>query len=152
MGTEGLVNRRRPIPLLVKLQVALRQLGYTVNEIHWDHTPPLALREWDPVAQDTIPAANDPNHIRILRIEDHKAVTTGRRGESDLSISFNGDVSRIAKARRLSKEEEAFRKRLLAKEAGQPREKTGSIKSRGFERRPKEPKRSKIELQRMKRK
>jgi hypothetical protein len=142
-------QRRRSIPLLVKLKVALSQLGYKINEIQWDHTPPLALREWDPVAKDTIPAANDPNHIRILLIEEHRLVTTGRHGESDLSISFNGDTSRAAKVKRLEKQQAEVRARLLSKEPGQPVPKKQSIKGRGFRRAERKPRRCSVELARM---
>ncbi len=124
MSADTDQRRRKTIPLLVKLQVALRELGYRIEEVQWDHTPPLALREWDPVARDTVPPANCPEHIQILSISAHKLKTTGRRGESDLSISFDGDVSRIAKAKSIADSERAYRDRLLRKEPGQPREKS----------------------------
>ena len=42
---------------------------------------------------------------------------------------FDGDVSRIAKAKRVEKEQAAFRERLLAKEPGQPRARKNTIRS-----------------------
>jgi hypothetical protein len=106
------VKRRKTIPWRVKCEVALSRLGLTIREVEFDHTPPLAMREWCPRAKDTIPPANAAEHIQILLIEEHRRKTTGRRGESRLSISGDGDVSRIRKAERLREKE--FRRRVLS--------------------------------------
>lgn len=107
-------KRRKNIPIMVKLQVALRELGLTIEEVNWDHSPPLALREWDPVREDTIPPANDPNHIHILRIEDHKTKTFGKGGEKRITTA-GSDIHAIAKVKRLTEAQEDMRRRLLAK-------------------------------------
>lgn len=97
-----------------------------LNQIEWDHSPALQLRVWDEATQDTIPAANDPKHIVPLWKPLHKAKTAKR------------DVPEVAKTKRLAKEHEAFRSRILSRECGEKREPTGKIKSRGFPKRVKE--------------
>ena len=95
------MTRRRHIPLSVKLEVALKALGYTPDEIQWDHAPALALRPMNAGGTDTDPPANSPDHIQILPKAKHLEKTTGRKGESKLSRDGNGDQQRIAKVRRL---------------------------------------------------
>ena len=126
---------RKSMPRLTwraKCEAALAKLGLTIRDVEFHHDPPLALRLWDDAAQDTVPPANDPAHIRVLLVSEHRAITTGRRGESDLSVSGNGDVSKIAKSRRLERDHEGFRHRLLTRECGEPRQRTGTIQGRGF--------------------
>jgi hypothetical protein len=125
-------GRRKTIPWRVKCEAALARQGLTIREVEWHHTPPLALREWCPKAQDTIPPANDPNHIVVLLIAEHRLQTTGRRGESRLSISGDGDVSRIRKAERLREKE--FRRRVLS--PGTTAEPTGQRPKRKIPSRP----------------
>jgi len=87
---------RKNIPLSVKLDVALRMLGFTKDDqVQYDHDPALALREWD----------------------EHRNKTSGRKGEAR-STSYGSDAHAIAKVRRLQKDEAAFRAKLLAKAAG----------------------------------
>lgn len=105
------VNRRRAIPLSVKLEVALAAMGLTLADVDFDHTPPLQLREWDPVAGDTIPPANDPAHIQLLTKAEHKRKTFG--GPATVA---DGDLHRIAKTRRLTEREREFRRKLLIKD------------------------------------
>jgi hypothetical protein len=124
--------RRKAIPWRVKCEAALAKIGLTIAEVEFHHDPPLALRLWDDDAGDTVPPANDPKHIRVLLVAEHRVITTGRRGESDLSITGNGDVSRIAKVKRLTSDQEEFRRRLLSRECGEPGQRKGTIKSRGF--------------------
>lgn len=125
-------NRRKTIPWKVKCEAALRALGLTIREVNFDHEPALALREWDERAQDTIPPANDPDFIRILLVADHKAKTFGRGGEKRVT-TLGSDIHAIAKARRLSKEQEEFRRRLLSREPGEKRERKNTIRNRGFD-------------------
>jgi hypothetical protein len=128
-------QRRKHIPLLAQLHAALYQLGFEPKEVHLDHDPALGLRPWDEATQDTVPPANDPKFLVWRPKEEHKLKTTGRMGESKLSISGNGDQSRIAKTDRLEEEHESFRRRLLSRECGQRRESKGSIPSRPFPKR-----------------
>lgn len=127
-------NRRKSIPVRVQLHAALYQLGFEPHEVDLDHDPALGLRPWSEETQDTIPPANDPKYLVWRPKADHKLKTTGRKGESKLSISGNGDVSRIAKTDRLAEDHEAFRKRLLSRECGQPYERKSNIPSRPFTR------------------
>lgn len=89
-------------------------------DIDFDHQPPLQMRVWDPVNGDTIPPANDPAHIVPLARKTHRQKTAKR------------DVPEIAKTRRLAKDQDEFRRTLLAKECGQKRQPHGKIRSRGF--------------------
>lgn len=112
--------KRKTIPLAVKLDVALARFGLTLADVQFDHAPALELREWDEAAGDTIPPANDPEHIQMLLIAEHKAKTFGRRGEKT-ATTHGSDIGNIAKARRITKQQEEARRRMLAKDAGEPK-------------------------------
>jgi hypothetical protein len=118
------VGFRKAIPTKVKLQVVLRQggicksCGQRIEEVEncrFDHVPAIQLRAWDPIANDTTPSVNNPDFINALHEDCHAIKTTGRRGESRLSAR-DGDVAAIAKVRRLTRKQEAYRQRLLAKD------------------------------------
>jgi hypothetical protein len=109
-------EKRREVPLSVKLEVALdqlisawRKLGKIPDdvkkvELELDHLPPLALR---PVNQETgqhVPHQHSPRHLVWMVKKEHREKTTGRRGESKLSIR-DGDQQKIAKQRRRDKKE-----------------------------------------------
>lgn len=115
---------RRPIPVGVKLQVALLALGYNkdeiAREIEYDHAPALGLRRWNDEARDYEPGQHDPEYIKIRLKSEHRRKTTGRKGESKLSGS-DGDIQQIAKLKRVTNDESEFRRRLLAKDAGAAR-------------------------------
>jgi hypothetical protein len=140
---------RRKVPLKAQLEAALRQLGFEPHEVDLDHDPALGLRPIDPETGQHRPHQHDPKALIWRPKAEHRAKTTGRRGESDLSLTFNGDQSRIAKAGRLEEASEDFRRRLLAKELGQPRECRGTIKARPKQQKAKTPKRSWSELARL---
>lgn len=117
------VGFRKAIPIRVRLQVILNQGGLCrscgerladVDNCRFDHRPPIQLRGWDAEAGDTIPGVNDPAAIEALHKDCHDVRTTGRRGESKLSTR-DGDVAAIAKLRRVTKDQEVFQRRLLAK-------------------------------------
>lgn len=97
---------RPHMPISVKLDAALRALGLEPREVDFDHDPPLQLRIWCPEKRDTIPPANDPNHIVPRARAGHKAKTA------------KTDVPAIAKTKRLARDQEVFRARLLAKDGG----------------------------------
>jgi hypothetical protein len=116
-------EKRRAAPISVQLQVALRQLreawGVPADTpLDLDHQPPLALR---PLSENGthIPHQHAPEALFFLTKEGHKIKTAGRAGESDLSITYNGDVSKIAKTRRIEKKQTEFIRALLAKASGQ---------------------------------
>lgn len=110
---------RKAIPVLVKLQVVLRQdslcatcrerLG-KLDDVQFDHVPAVQLRCWDPEAKDTIPPSNDVEHIFAKHIDCHAAKTFGSKASKR-----GADVTEIARTKRISKETEAFRQRILAK-------------------------------------
>jgi len=89
-----------------------------IEDLEWDHVPALQLRVWDPVAGDTIPAANDPEYI----VPSAKAVHRKKTAKQD--------VPQIAKTRRRAKSHQAFREAVLAKEPGEKRKRTSRIASR----------------------
>lgn len=104
-------------------------LGFAPGDIEWDHTPPLALREWDEKAGDFIPPQNDPKFITITLKASHRAKTFGPGGERRITTA-GSDIHAIAKVRRIAKDPsggEEFRRRLLARpppeEREQPRKK-----------------------------
>lgn len=99
-------QRRKSIPVKAQLHAALYQLGFEPHEVDLDHDPALGLRVYDEATGDTIPPANDPRYLVWRPKAEHKLKTTGRKGESDLSVTGNGDVSRIAKVERLLKKKE----------------------------------------------
>lgn len=128
---------RRVVPMKVQRDVALAQLsalmrakGFEVDTFELDHDPALGLRPVDPVTGEHTPHQHDPAALVWRPKAEHKRKTTGRRGESKLSLSYDGDQSRIAKADRLEESTEEFRRRLLAKEPGQQRQRVGSIPAR----------------------
>ena len=113
---------RPAIPIATKFEVVMRTEGHcekcweklcTWNETQFDHRPPLQMRCWDPVTGDTLPPANDVAFIEAAHKDCHATVTTGRRGTSKLS-KRGGDISEVAKTKRLTAEEAEFRKRLLS--------------------------------------
>jgi hypothetical protein len=115
-------------------------LGFTDEEINggidWNHNPPLALRFVDPDTGEISPAANDPKYIEPLRRKDHHKRTFGTP-----ATTAGSDIHAIAKAKRLAKEQEEARRRMLAKSDGsqeiKPRKKT-KWASRPFPKRKKE--------------
>ena len=125
--------RKRP-GLQVKLQSLLLHgpvwdqdgnLITDLNLITWDHCPPLMQREYDQSRKDTIPAANDPAFIIPRAIAAHQEKTAKK------------DIPEVAKTKRLSDEQIAFRDRILAKtsddlETYRQRPHKRKIPSRGF--------------------
>ena len=107
-------RRRKAIPDRVKLKAALARFGLRVEEVQFDHFPALGLREWDPVAKDTIPPANDPEFIQMLFLDEHRTKTSGRRGEKR-STSYGSDAHAIAKVRRNAEANAEFMRTVSTK-------------------------------------
>jgi hypothetical protein len=125
---------RRRIPLGVRLHAVLLLLGYTDEEIRdglieWDHCPALGLRFANPVTGELEPAPNDPRFIRPLRKREHRQKTLGS------ALPLSGDISLIAKQKRIEKEVAAFRARMLAKTPGVKRPRRSKLASRPFAKR-----------------
>jgi hypothetical protein len=109
--------KRPHIPLKIQLEVALRQLGLDPKHVRLDHHPPLQQRiHYDVLGGKIIydPDANNPRYMQWLSTEAHAEKTTGRRGTSKLS-KRGGDLSEIAKTKRLERSQKEFRDRLLNK-------------------------------------
>lgn len=119
--------KRKAIPDRVKLIAALRRFGLVIGQVQFDHQPALELRPINPHTGDTIPAANDPDHIQMLLIAEHKTKTFGPGGEKRITTA-GSDIGNIAKTRRLTKDQEEFQRRMTAKAQGeegdQPKPKT----------------------------
>jgi hypothetical protein len=110
---------RKAIPDKVKLEVVIRQhsicaacgekLGKLVDT-QFDHVPAVQLRCWDPEAGDTVPKSNDVEHIFAKHTDCHAAKTFGSKASKR-----GADVTEIARTKRIAKETEEFRRRILAK-------------------------------------
>jgi hypothetical protein len=134
---------RRRIPMKVKLEAALLQLGLDPKTAECDHDPALGRRVINEDGTDFVPPQHDPRYLRWREKQQHRVKTSGRKGTSKLSIGM-GDIQEIKKADRILKEQEKFRSRLLAKDprprsAGAPSETstkrpTKSWPKRAFER------------------
>lgn len=122
---------RKPIPDRVKLLAALRRFGLSIGEVQFDHNPALALRPINKLTGDTIPPANDPEHIDMLLLGEHKAKTFGPGGEKRITTA-GSDIGNIAKVRRLTKAQEESRRRMLAKAEGQEPERKTKWPKRSF--------------------
>lgn len=110
---------RKTIPVTVKLQVVIRQHSLCaecgarlerLEDIEFDHIPAVQLRCWDPEAKDTTPGSNDPEFIFAKHVDCHAKKTFGTK-----SSKRGADVTEIARTKRVAKETEAFRRRMLAK-------------------------------------
>lgn len=119
-------EKRRAVPLKAQRDAALRQLGelmrglgFEPHELDLHHEPPLALRPVCPETGRHQPHQHDSRYLVWMPKAEHRARTTGRKGASKLSITFDGDVSRAAKVKRVAKNQEEFRARLLAKSEDQ---------------------------------
>lgn len=101
------MSERDKIPVGTKLAACLILLGFDLDEpIEWHHSPPIAQRAWDGRAYD--PPANDPYYIVPMG----KAAHRKRTAEIDIPA--------IAKTKRITKAQEEFRTRMLAKSTGEP--------------------------------
>jgi len=110
---------RKAIPDKVKLKVVIRQGGACatcteklgkLEDTQFDHVPAVQLRCWDPVAKDTIPPSNDEEHIFAKHVDCHAEKTFGSKASKR-----GADVTEIARTKRIAKETEEFRRRMLQK-------------------------------------
>lgn len=122
------MTRRQHVPYSIKLAAALLQLGLDPKTAELDHNPALARRRRLPDGRYD-PDESDPRFLQWKAPEAHAEKTFGRGGEKRITTA-GSDIGEIAKMKRLTKDEEAFRSRLLAKEPGEPRQKRGTIPAR----------------------
>lgn len=133
--------KRPGIPKRVKAKVMLAQGGRCKatgeklerRNTHFDHRPELWERKFDTEAWDTIPPANSPDDIEAITVAAHDIRTNGPGGEKRVTSAGSG-AHRRAKGERLKSYQEDIRATVFDKPCGAKRQKTGSIKSRGFER------------------
>jgi hypothetical protein len=109
------------IPLKVQRDAAIIQLGLDPAMAQLDHDPALGLRHFDQATGRYTPDANDPHHLKWRSKEEHRAKTSGRKGEKR-STSYGSDQHAIAKLRRLTPEQEDVRRRILAPNVLEERE------------------------------
>lgn len=110
------MSRRRHIPLSVKLEVALRQLGLDPNAVQLDHHPALGFRERT-ADGGYIPDELDPLAMVWRSTVAHRTKTTGTPPGQKVVHVANGDQHKIAKAKRHEKDR-LERLRQLAEEDG----------------------------------
>lgn len=142
-GSFIVAERRKAIPVAVKLAVMARQRGcstdgvpFTVEDamtgnIQFDHNLALDYRPFDTGAGDFIPPQNDPASIFATRKAQHLQKTTGRKEGATHTVTTRGsDVGEAARIRSIAAGHEEFRRRVLAKPCGHKRKPTGKIKGR----------------------
>lgn len=106
---------RPNMPLSVKLQAAILQLGLDPARVDFDHNPALGLREFDEKTKTYTPDANDPKFITVLeRGEEHRVKTSGTP-----ATSAGSDIHRIAKSKRLAIARAAHEAALQGKATGE---------------------------------
>lgn len=118
---------RRRLTTLDKLKIVVNQARCPLcNErlgdlagLQFDHTHALGRG-----------GADDIENQRAIHVACHRVKTSGTK-----ATTLGSDIHEIAKTRRMGREEEDFRRRLLAKAPGEPRERKSRIKSRGFDKR-----------------
>jgi hypothetical protein len=122
--------KRRPIPLHVKLDVALRALGLKESEIDWSHEPALGLRAIRDDGSDYEPRQHDPDFIFIRKSADHDHITFKDNGTG------RGDLTAIAHVRRTAAKDQHHKAVLAAKTSGDeppaPKRHKAKIRSPGF--------------------
>lgn len=135
------MTHRPHMPLSVKLQAAILQLGLDPDAVDFDHDPALGLRVFDEATRTYTPDANDPKFITVrARSGDHKVKTFGNG-----ATTAGSDIHRIAKTKRLETARAALEQAMNAKVfGGAPAEKPmrkiqwpkgRKLRSRGFEKR-----------------
>lgn len=120
---------RRPIPLSVKLDVALRALGLKPGEINWSHEPALELRPINDDGSDWKPGQHDPDYLFLRSKPEHDRITFKDNGTG------RGDLTAIAHTKRLVKRQQEHGARIAARVYGEPAPVTRpkrKIASRGF--------------------
>src|SRR5258708_4001985 len=102
--------KRPAIPARVKIDVIIIQEGKCketgeklgrLENTQFDHRPPVEQRQYDPETGDTIPRANDPEHMEACTIKGHDIRTNGPGGERRITTA-GSDTHRRAKIKRLT--------------------------------------------------
>jgi len=110
---------RKKVPVNIALAVALRQLGFEMHEVELDHDPALGLRNVNADGTDWDPPQHDARYLVWRPKDEHRVKTSGTK-----ATTAGSDVQVIAKGKRLARDAEEFRRRILAKDAGEPKPKS----------------------------
>lgn len=120
------MTKRRKPSVGLGLSVALLQLGLDPKHARLDHTPPLGLREKVEHPDKTVtytPDEHDPLFMQWLddggaerALGSHNRKTFGSK-----ATTADGDLAKIAKSKRVARQQEEFRRRMLAKATGKPK-------------------------------
>lgn len=125
-------DHRKAIPAGVKVQCLMVALAEALGlpsdtRFEFDHDPALTLREFDSIAGDFIPPQNDPAFIVVRTEADHDRKTFGTK-----ATTAGSDIHARTHVNRLSKDQQEFRSRMLTKQPGEPRQRSGKIPTRPF--------------------
>lgn len=105
--------KRKHRPISVERDACLNALGLLGKNINYDHRPPLSHRPYDAATGLYTPDENDPKYLFPVLAEENKRLADG-----DPAKPLSGDTSIAAKLKRISKDQDQFRARLLAKDTG----------------------------------
>lgn len=94
--------KRPKIPLSIVVALLKAFIRKVIGtEVHVDHRPPLADREFNTETDDTIPPANDPAFLEVITTADHDQRTNGLKPGEKRITTVGSDAHRRAKTRRL---------------------------------------------------
>ncbi|WP_269581908.1 hypothetical protein [Roseibium sp. Sym1] len=119
-----ILDHRKPLKL--KLDNVLLALGLDLDDVQWDHRPPIQQRVWDPVKRDTVPPANAAGYLEPVVGSTHSDRTDGPKTKA----VARGDKTEIAKTKRLAAAHKKFVGTILAKD--EKKQSSRSIPSRPF--------------------
>lgn len=124
-----------PIPrahICMRLQrdVALHQLGLDPATAELDHVPAIGLRAVNAALRDYDPPQLDPRYLRWRDPVEHKTKTFGNK-----ATTAGSDIHLIAKSKRITREQEEFRRRILTKQPGKSARPASKWPKRKFGRR-----------------
>jgi len=109
------MKRKRPfMPLAVKLEAAILQLGLNPRAVEYHHDPELEVRPFDPITNQYSPAANDAKYIRVVSVAEHANITNKDNGTGRSSKTL------VAHVRRSVSEHQRHTIAMAAKVLGTP--------------------------------
>ncbi len=133
--------KRPAMPCKVKLQVVLNQGGRSavdkeklgkIEDVHFDHRPPVSERKFDTKAWDTIPPANDPAFIEAITVKQHDIRTNGPGGTKRITTRGSDTGNRAKDRAVIAKQAEH---RQVMAEKGKPKTRDQKVMTR-FKSRP----------------
>ena len=103
------------------------------GDIQLDHDPSLGRRPFDPETKEYDPPANDIRYMRFRHKQRHEKKTNGPGGTKRITTA-GSDRHAVDHGRRL-KEAHSAHQQAMANKCGSVRKKSGTIPSRGFQKR-----------------